>query len=324
MLKKSSVLLSSHSGLHNFQCLYQSNCTQFANSPPSRKSRKVSSGAGRRLAQHRQYADVKSERSNSYSSEDFEWPGPLSATNLPTPYEIFKQRKGTPYSKRRFYELVKIYHPDRNSQSDSSSSSGCLSHAVRLERYRLIVAANEILSDPAKRSAYDKYGTGWSGQFGFQGPYTWSQATGWSGFDDNASPARNATWEDWEKWYQRDAKGKQEPLHFSNGGLFILIVFVAMLGAMGQFNHVGELSKTFLEQVEAIHDESSKELQRARKETQGFKNKDTRVQNFLKVRDPIGYGITDPHEDGYRKLLPEPEICMSSDIHCRSKPASQD
>ncbi|MCJ1235593.1 hypothetical protein MMC14_003564 [Varicellaria rhodocarpa] len=293
-------------------------------SSPSPKSRKVNSGAGRRSAPHRQYADVKNERSKASSSEDFEWPGSPSATALPTPYEIFKQRKGTPYSKRRFYELVKIYHPDRNSHSESSSSLGCLSHAVRLERYRLIVAANEILSDPAKRSAYDKYGTGWSGQFGCREPYRWSQATGWSGFDDNASPARNATWEDWEKWYQRDAKGKQEPLHFSNGGLLFLIVFVAILGGMGQFNRVGELSKTFLEQVEAIHDESSKELQRARKETQGFGNKDKRVQNFLKVRDPIGYGITDHHEDGYRKLLPEPEVCMSSDIHGRSKPANQD
>ena len=248
---------------------------------------------------------MKNTRSGIDDCEDLEWPASPSATTLPTPYEIFKQEKGTPYSKRRFYELVKIYHPDRNSHNEHSSSSGCLSQAVKLERYRLIVAANEILSDPAKRRAYDKYGTGWGSRLGYGEPSTWSQATGWSGFDDNSSPARNATWEDWERWYQRDQKVKQEPLYFSNSGIFSLVVFVAILGGMGQFNHAGDLSKTIFQQVEAVHDESTKELQRARIDTRGIGNKDKRVQDFLRARDPISYGIIDPHEESYQKLLPD-------------------
>ena len=321
MFKKPNLLLSSYGGLHNLQFLHQPNCTQFVNSPQSRKSRKAS--AGLQQAPRREFADVKNNKSENHDPEDLEWPDTPSTTTLPTPYEIFKQKKGTPYSKRRFYRLVKIYHPDSNLYSEHSSNSGCLSHAVKLERYRLIVAANDILSDPAKRGAYDKYGTGWSGRFNCQERHTWSQATGWSGFDDNESPARNATWEDWERWYQRDTKGKQEPLYFSNSGFLSLIIFVALLGGMGQFNRVGDLSKAFLEQVEAIHDESTKELQRTRNETRGIGNKDKRVQEFLKVRDPIGYGITDPHEEGYRKLLPEPEVCMSSNVHSRSEDPGQ-
>ena len=212
---------------------------------------------------------------------------------------------------------MKIYHPDRSSSDESSPHTSCLSHAVRLERYRLIITANDILSDPAKRSAYDRYGTGWDGRpEARSGTEKYKWGTGFSGFHDNDSPARNATWEDWERWYQRDQtqKPKQEPLYFSNGGFLSLIVFVAILGGLGQVNRVGELSKSFLEQVEAMHDETSKDLRRRRKESLGFGNKDERVRNFLKSRDPVGYGVSDPKEEGYRKSLPEPEVCMSGDV----------
>jgi hypothetical protein len=37
----------------------------------------------------------------------------------------------------------------------------------------------------------------------------------------------------------------------------------------------------------------------------------------LRNRDPHGYGITDPREESYRKLLPTPEICSSEDIKRR-------
>ena len=80
---------------------------------------------------------------------------------IPTPYQIFGQKKDSPYSKRKFYELVKLYHPDRH---DYGSSGNLPSYTTKLERYRLIVAANDILSNPVKRAAYDRYGSGWNGQ----------------------------------------------------------------------------------------------------------------------------------------------------------------
>lgn len=64
---------------------------------------------------------------------------------------------GNPYSKSRFYSLVKLYHPD----SAASPASNNIPKEERLARYRLIVDAHLILSDDLKRSAYDQYGLGW-------------------------------------------------------------------------------------------------------------------------------------------------------------------
>ncbi len=61
----------------------------------------------------------------------------------PTPYEILNLDKRTPYAKARFYELVKLYHPDSSHHGPDG-----LAPAARLERYRLVVAANGILGDP--------------------------------------------------------------------------------------------------------------------------------------------------------------------------------
>ena len=195
-----------------------------------------------------------------------------------------------------------------------------------MERYRLIVAANDILSDPAKRSAYDQTGAGWGGRPDHGMPlYTWAQNndTRWSGFGSNDSPFRNATWEDWERWYQRD-RAKQEPVYFSNGGFLSFVLIAIFLGGFGQSIRVGDYSNVFQRQVEMVHDDASKSLRRRRTESQGLGNRDERLQNFLKTRDPLGYGVTDPKEENYRKLLPEPEIRMSEGIHERGHDSDQD
>ena len=135
-------------------CSYQS--VQCA-APPSNAS-----SSARRSRHHpvhiRTYADVASTH-GACDSEHFPWPASASQGKLPTPYEILKLRKGSPYNKRSFYELVKIYHPDR--AIPSHVRSDICPHPIRLERYRLIVAAHTILSDPSKRSAYDRWGAGW-------------------------------------------------------------------------------------------------------------------------------------------------------------------
>ncbi|MCJ1481893.1 hypothetical protein MMC06_002053 [Schaereria dolodes] len=281
----------SYGSIHNICYPYQP-CLDCSSCTRHRRNRTVLRPAGHKKTLRRTYASVKTDTPDSSKADDLHWPDLPSASNIPTPYQIFKQKKGIPYSKRRFYELVKLYHPDHHAHTEDSSSPNFCSNAVKLERYRLIVAANNILSDPAKRSAYDRYGAGWNGRPEISGSKSdWSQAagTGWSGFDHNSSPAQNATWEDWEKWYQRDSRGKQEPLYFSNGGFLSLIVIAAALGGIGQATRVGEYSGAFLKQIEGVHDECSKDLRRRRRESQGFGSKDERIQTFLKTRDPISY-----------------------------------
>lgn len=244
------------------------------------------------------------------------WPEVTSAKAIPSPYQIFNQRKGSPYSKQRFYELVKLYHPDRHNVEETSDF---LPYETKLERYRLVIAANDILSDPIKRGAYDLYGAGWNGQPGVispndssDGPTTWGHYNrrSWAGPD---GPSQNATWEDWERWYQRDAKGKQEPTYVSNIAFVSLIVIFAALGGIGQATRVGNYSVSALEQRDALHDNMSKELNRRRKVSNTYGSRDERIRQFLRQRDPLGY-LADPHEP-YVKLLSSGESNQERSIH---------
>ena len=245
---------------------------------------------------------------------------------MPTPYQIFGLKKGSPYSKRRFYELVKIYHPDRHNLESESSYTQALPRSMKTERYRLIVTAHEILSDPVKRSAYDTSGAGWDSRLDRCAPkYTWGPNNDkrWSGFDTNDSPFGNATWEDWEKWYQRD-KAKQEPVYFSNGGFLTLVLTTFLLAGFGQSIRVGDNSNAFQQQVEKAHDNASMAIQQSRTGSQTFGNRDERLQNFLRTRDTHGYGATALAEESNRKLSEESEVCMSENMNEEVHNDSQD
>jgi curved DNA-binding protein CbpA len=319
MLKKSTIVLSSYTSL---QGIYT------PSSPPTtprclnhRHTDKRKSVTRPPNQQYRNYAMTAGGYSRN-EHETLPWPEATAANAIPTPYQIFNQRKGSPYSKRRFYELVKLYHPDRHNIDGVSDS---IPYATKLERYRLVVAANELLSDPVKREAYDCYGAGWNGQPGIMGPRNASDtAGGWGDYagrgwgGGRGGPFQNATWEDWERWYARGEKAEQSPTYISNGAFVALIVMFAALGGVGQATRVGNYSMNFIEQRDALHDEMSKELMRRRRESNSLANRDERVHTFLKQRDPFGYGVTDPEEEAYRRVLPESEVCSSDDIQRRS------
>lgn len=312
MFKKTSVLLSSSS---NLNCLY---CHQSANlhiSSSTPKSPRLNCLHSRKTTFGRN-ANIRSNTSQAAPLKDLPWPDASSPNIVPTPYQIFGLRKGSPYSKRRFYELVKIYHPDRHNLESDSSNTQSLPRSTKTERYRLIVTAHEILSDPVKRNAYDTSGAGWVGRLDHSAPkYTcWrDNYARWSGFDTNDSPFGNATWEDWEKWYQRD-KAKQQPIYFSNGGFLTLVLTTILLASFGQSIRVGDYSNAFQQQVEKAHDKASMAVQQSRTESQAFGNRDERLLQFLRTRDSHGYGITDLTEESYRNLSHEPEVCMSEDM----------
>lgn len=113
------------------------------------------------------------------------------------PYAILEQPRGGAYSKRRFYELVMVYHPDRWIHGKYHG----IPKATRIERYRLILAANAILSDPVKRRAYDERGVGWTlgGNHAVPGRHH-QQAQAAS---RHSTSRMNATWEDWETWHDK-------------------------------------------------------------------------------------------------------------------------
>lgn len=213
------------------------------------------------------------------------WP----KTAHPTPYEIFDQAKSAPYSKKTFYSLVKLYHPDRHAHILTP-----LSHAAKLERYRLVVAANTILSDPAKRRAYDLYGAGW-GAAGDMSNTGWREADrAWR--REPGSAAGNATWEDWERWHERQGGGpggkKQEPLYMSNGMFVVALAAFVVVGGWGQATRAGSHSVQLIEMRETSSQSISEDMWRRRQE-KAILSREDRVESFLRQREGWGHGPGD-------------------------------
>ncbi|KAK2628848.1 hypothetical protein QTJ16_001951 [Diplocarpon rosae] len=312
MMRKSSVIFS-QLNLHSLPAFGPASKTSLLHATCS---------APPQTQQCRSYAIV-SEGQSSHHHGQLRWPEMTSVDRIPTPYQIFDLKKGSPYSKRRYYELVKLYHPDRH---DHDATTNGLSYATKLERYRLVVAANDLLSDPVKRGAYDCYGAGWNGAPDVAGPRdpsdltaTWGAYSGRGWGSDPKGPSNNATWEDWERWYERDAKGAQEPQYVSNAVFVGLILTFAIIGGIGQVNRASSYGMSFVEQRDNLHKSISKDLMRTRKETTtAYGSREERIDSFLRQRDPTGYGVTDPKWESYKKALPPPEICSSEGIKQRS------
>ena len=286
MLRKPSAILSSYSHFYNLYysssnpagAVSTSHC--YIHPPRPFKERSIP---------FRYYATVNCE------VDELPWPKLPSSSAIPTPYQILCAQKGEPYYKGRFYELVKIYHPDRNGHEHANAKWRAINGTVKMERYRMIVTAHDILSDPAKREAYDACGAGWNGRPEHEAPkYEWGQCyeTNWSVFDTNDSPFKNATWEDWERWYQRD-KIKQEPLYVSNGGFLVLVITAIFLGAFGQSSRVGDNVNLYHEQIEKAHEDASKILKQRKGDSASLGNKNDRLQNFLKTRDPLSHPVAE-------------------------------
>ncbi|GAP90606.1 putative J domain-containing protein [Rosellinia necatrix] len=205
----------------------------------------------------------------------YTWPASLH----PTPYEILAHPRHARYNKALFYELVKIYHPDRN----RSAVNSAISQSTRLERYRLVVAANEILSDEARRRAYDLYGAGWDGNRTLQSPCRESYRS-WRNEPGNASG--NATWEDWERWRRERNGGQQSqaPVFMSNEVFVIVLCSFVVLGSFTQARRASASTLDVVEMRDQKDAAISNEIRR-RQDEKAPLNRHERIENFLRQRD---------------------------------------
>lgn len=316
LIRKPSLIISTYGGFQAFH----TPATQAQSSTSSSSCWTKSGTRHQHTCDQRGYATISGTGNAHASEKDYDWPQPLKGHKCPTPYQIFDLQKNQAYSKARFYQLVKIYHPDRN---DVSSSS--ISHEIKSERYRLVVAANIILSDPVKRSAYDRIGAGWDGKSdiagknGNGGPFQ-------QNWRDPSDPVwQNATWEDWERWREAredEAMGvkreKQSPLYMNNSYFVALIALLALMGSSANVHRAQENGQNFVEQRDIVHDRAAKELRRVKQDVQGMRGRDERIQWFLRNREAtMGISADDVEpmrQEKADRLLPNREICRSDSV----------
>jgi curved DNA-binding protein CbpA len=305
MLRKAGTI-SSYSSLQSCSCPYSA---VSVTSPSCLISAPVRPAVRHyRPPRWRTYADVHHGNCSAFR-DNIHWPAPKTPPVTPTPYEIFELPKGGAYSKHKFYELVKIYHPDRHGLEGTACAG--ISHVEKLERYRLVVLAHEILSDPIKRKAYDSYGAGW-GSFERQstkhsrGYYSTSAGKPF-GFGEgyDSSPFNNATWEDWERWYRRSEPNHKQAYagNYINPNAFAsFVILMAVITGVAQATRAGQYSGSLEERANAFTDETSRFLaSRATQYNENNLTSDGRIKHFLEKRDPSKYGLKDEEEETYRK-----------------------
>lgn len=167
----------------------------------------VTSRAAKKLNSIHCHRSYHSNRRRSLS-EPRHADAPAWPTNpCPSPFEVLGVADGEKNYKASFSKLVKLYHPDLQHHRHSSG----LSESTLLQRYHLVVAANELLSDPKRRAAYEAYRSGWIF------PY--------------CSPEQTKEAQQQEGVHYSDpytAAGKQQPIYTSNA-TFIMLLLAAVL-----------------------------------------------------------------------------------------------
>lgn len=192
-----------------------------------------------------------------------------------------------PYAKSRFHQLVKLYHPDV-----SSPSTAALPQATRVERYRLVVAANDLLSDPSRRQMYDDHGAGWShGRGGYADGDLRGRDRDWRYREGSA--ARNATWEDWEAWHQEQRRRQYggeppKPVYMSNGMFAALVVAMCMVGAMAQKNRAMAVGEQYVEFTQGRNADIGQQVRTAAGASMG-RSREERIEAFVRDRENTSF-----------------------------------
>lgn len=230
---------------------------------------------------------------SDHSDHPYAWPSSSSFT----PYDVLHLHRNAPYSKARYYDLVKIYHPDRPCNEHPLCRN--ISAEVRLQRYRLVVTAHEILSDPTRRAAYDQTGAGWSHH-----PTRYNTVAEASADWGPYGPTiyANATWEDWERWNSRH-QGKQQ--HVVDPRTFTrLVILLVLFGGAVQASWIKLLNSGYEQRLREVSEDSMRFLTGRRQHTvTQMPHNDARVQSFLIRRDPTGSGLKEEERAVYQKEL---------------------
>lgn len=221
------------------------------------------------------------------NSSHLPWPN----HQFPTPYEIFHidQAASQLDIKRRYYELVKIYHPDKLTNPTP----------IENERFHKIVAANDLLCDKSKRSAFDMYGVGW--QWAGQGRHSKVYAGQMQGSRfDRYNRSRRADHDEtaqWDNFYTGNKAPAGETRYTSNTNFVGFLVFLSTIGAVVQAARLSRASSEINERADKQHFATARDLAESRRLARDL-GKEERRRLFLAHRsgDAAGYGFDDNRE----------------------------
>lgn len=210
-------------------------------------------------------------RRQSTSARTPAWP----SSTCPSPHQVLGVGGDElRYSKKNFYALVKLYHPDSNIAPPEVAS---LPPATRLERYHLLVKANEILSDPHKRRLYELGQIGWPKRDANTPTY------------ERARPVYRHTTYAYPGMAAPTGLPPEAHMYIVNSLVAILLAAVAMAGAILQFQD--KSARMHSVRVAAILNETILEGLDSAVQLQGGTAKEERIIEFLarrRVRSGIG------------------------------------
>ena len=126
----------------------------------------------------------------------------------PTPYDIFHlSRTATQRDvKLRYYELVKVMHPDRLLGAGAHDDGSREVQKIQAQ-FQQVIAAYEILSDARKRNLYDRTGLGWQDSSSANSSSSSSNAPPppWWGGRSPRTPDEWAAYNAWSDYLRRSA-----------------------------------------------------------------------------------------------------------------------
>lgn len=174
-----------------------------------------------------------------------------------SPYQILGHERDGPYNKKHFADLAMVYHPD-----SQKLGADAIPRAERLERFRKLVQAHRLLSDPQKRQLYDSTGLGWH--------------------MPKAASCETVTTDDsfYSQAYARAPPRSKEDVFVRRGIRWILVLLFALVGGFVQLKRAAKAARD-LEHIRwRTHVATLADLMLVRTETSQL-SREQRIQRFL-------------------------------------------
>mmetsp|Transcript_1069 Transcript_1069/g.1076 ORF Transcript_1069/g.1076 Transcript_1069/m.1076 type:complete len:299 (-) Transcript_1069:90-986(-) len=217
------------------------------------------------------------------------WPN----SKKPTPYEIFHiDSKDENLSVLEFNKIlkrihssyVKIYHPDISSNIEIlDSKQRPLTQQMKRDRFDQIMTAYELLKDPRRRTAYNRYkGTSWDSyqpQSNSFESYRMANAHRKKyNFENDEEFWRAGTWEDYYKMKFKRKPPTKEELDKNKYKILVGVLAVATLACGLEIMLALNKTKEMNRQITLLNLKSMQDLQRS---TDNYREGTTR---FLRIR----------------------------------------